>query len=166
MFGRMCRNTIVASPAPLATAAGTKSASRSASVSPRVIRTSPGTPAIPSATVVVVSDGPRIAARPIARITNGNASITSVTPCDDRVDPAAVVAREQADRHGDQEREPGREEADRERHARAPDQAREHVPAELVRAEEMVPRGVREHVVEVGVGLAERRDQRREDRRS
>ena len=67
------------SPAPLATAAGTKSASRSASVSPRVMRSSPGTPAIASATVVVVSDGPIIAASPIARITNGNASITSVT---------------------------------------------------------------------------------------
>ncbi len=69
---------IVASPAPLAIAAGTNSASRTASVSPRVIRSFLGTPASPSAIVAVVSEGPMIAASRIARITNGNASIRSV----------------------------------------------------------------------------------------
>ncbi len=42
MFGRMWRKMIVTSLAPFATAARTKSSSRSASVSPRAIRMKPG----------------------------------------------------------------------------------------------------------------------------
>ena len=70
---------IVASLAPFAIAAGTKSCSRSDIVSPRVIRMTPGTEEMPSAIAAVFSDGPRIAPSPIARITNGNASFTSAT---------------------------------------------------------------------------------------
>ena len=81
---------------------------------------------------------PRTAATTIARMIGGKANTRSVEPHEDAVDEAAEVAGhcadDAADRRGDRDEGNG----DRQRHARAVDDAREDVTAKLVRSEEMV----------------------------
>ena len=71
-----------------------------------------------------------------------------------RVDPAAVVARDHAHHHADHRRDGGAEDAHLQRHARAVDHARHHVLAELVHAERVRrarSEGAAEGVRQVGV---------------
>ncbi len=83
---------------------------------------------------------------------------------DHRVDPAAVVAGDEPDRHA---RSPSRATSRRrrpDRCPRAPDEPREDVAAELVGAEQVLARRLGEQRVEVGRRGRVRRDPRREDR--
>ena len=67
----------------------------------------------------------------------GMASSAVDDPRDDLVDPAAVVARQDAQGRADDDAHRDGAEADDERGPRAPDEAREHVVADRVRAEEV-----------------------------
>jgi hypothetical protein len=70
---------MAASLAPSATAAETKSISRMASTSPRVIRMIAGIWDTASAITTLRREGPRIAAMPTAKTRNGKASTTSTS---------------------------------------------------------------------------------------
>jgi hypothetical protein len=83
---------------------------------------------------------------------------------DDGVPPAAEVAGDKADRHGDDHREQRGEDAGLERRAGAVDDAREHVAPEVVGAHDVAPRRPLEHRAEVRVGRVVRRDERGEQR--
>jgi hypothetical protein len=85
-------------------------------------------------------------------------------PRDHRVDRAAVVAGDQADRDRDRHREDGRQEAGQDRGARAEDDARERVPAEIVRPQQVLARRAFQQGVEVGLIRGVGRDPAREDR--
>ena len=58
---------------------------------------------------------------------------------DQHVGPLAEIARERADGHADGKRDGDRDDAGQERGARAPDHAREHVAADLVGSEPVLP---------------------------
>ena len=84
-------------------------------------------------------------------------------PHDHGVDAAADIARHDADRHADRHRERDREHAFDQRDARAVDDAREQVAAELVGAEPVLGRRRHQHVHQVVLVGIVGRDQRRED---
>ena len=77
-LGRTCRASTHRSPAPSTTAAETKSSDFSRSVSERTTRMTPGICAMPMAMAALPRLAPRMAARPTARMRNGNASSRSV----------------------------------------------------------------------------------------
>ncbi len=82
---------------------------------PRVSRMKTGVAVTPMAIMALLRLGPRKAASAIARIRNGMASIASTMRDSTRVDPAAGIARQQAERHADAQRDADRHEAGAER---------------------------------------------------
>jgi hypothetical protein len=63
---------------------------------------------------------------------------------EDFVDPAAEIARDKADKGAEQDAAERRDEADDQRHARAPGELAEHVHALVCRAEPVLPARRRE----------------------
>ena len=82
----------------------------------------------------------------------------------DQVVPAAEIARGEPDRDADQAAERGRADADRERDARAVDDAAPHVAAHEVGAENVRAGRIGERYARIGGGRVELRDPRREQR--
>ncbi len=126
MFGRMWRKMIVASPAPLAIAARheLRLAERER-LAARDPDAAPGRRRSPSAIVAVVEPRAEDRRQPDREDHEREREHHVGAARDDRVEPAAVVAGEQAERHRDQQREPRREEADL-HDARAPQTRREN----------------------------------------
>ena len=83
---------------------------------------------------------PSTAATTIARMIGGNANTRSVPRMQSAVERAAEVAGDRADDRADRRGERDDEERERQRHPGAVDHAAEDVAAELVGAEEVLPR--------------------------
>ena len=135
-----------ASLAPSTTAAATKSSDFSRSASERTTRMTPGICAMPIAMAALPRRRPRIAAKPTARMRNGKASSRSVSREMTR-SSRAEVAGDEPERHADASGCRDREHADQQRGPDAEQDAREHVPTEVVGAEQVARRaGRRERV--------------------
>ncbi len=83
----------------------------------------------------VVTPGPRIATTASASSSTGNANITSTTRINDRVEPAAAIARDHSDRHADHDGECDAHHRDPHRRLHGHQHPRQDVAAEFVGAE-------------------------------
>ena len=119
----------------MARSARTNSRPRYFRNSARVSRAVPVQLTMPIASVTVTSVGENSVTTTIANSSAGSTWKNSVTRISTRVDPAAVVAGEGAERDADQHRQQRGHRADQQRRAAAVDQRGQHVAAEVVGAE-------------------------------
>ena len=115
--------------------------------------------------------GPTTAARKMAKVSTGEREPRVGDAHDHLVDPAPEVAGEDAERGADDAGHDDGGEADDHGHARAEDEAREHVPAEVIGAEQVRVAAARlpdrrlEAVAEhAHLGIVRRDDARRRSR--
>ena len=155
-FGSTSRQMMRRFFAPCARAASTNSRSDHDNVLARVIRPSTGIDTIPSAMISATS-GSRPGGRPAGGGRRGAQDGDQRQRQDhrrdreehveqarhDRVGPPAEVAREQPEHTADHEADEHGDGRDDERRAAAPEQAREHVAAVAVAAEQVSGRGTR-----------------------
>ena len=133
------------------------------STRPRTTRAYAGQATMTIASTAFRSPRPSTAVTTIARMIAGNAKTRSVTPHHDAVRHAAEVAGDRAEQAADRGGEGHEQDRERDRDARAIDDAAEHVAAELVGAEGVIERWRLERGECLGERVV-RRDQRREDR--
>ena len=127
----------------------------------RTTRAYDGQATITSARTALVSPRPSAAVTTIARMIAGNAKTRSASRMTAPSAHAAEVAGERAEDAADRRGEHDEEQPERQRDARAVDDAREHVAAELVRAEEWSADGG-SNGTNVLLERVVRRDERRE----
>ena len=164
MFGSTWRQRDPNGALPSARAASMYSSTLTLITWARVRRTKIGVAEMPIAIIALVRLGPRNAASAIARIRNGQARKASVRrEISASTKPPTKPAR-QADRHAEGERDRDRDDAGEQRRARSPDDAREHVAADVVGAEPVRRRRRLADRAPAGLDRIERREPGREQR--
>ena len=125
------------SPMPVALAASTNGISRNDSTLERMTRATLGISGMAMAMMVLVSDGPSEAVITSAMTSSGSDCMISVEALHDQVEPAADIARGEAEQRRRSRCPAGGAERDGEGDARAVDHAAENVAAHRVGAEQM-----------------------------